>query len=439
MVFVPYIYVYSAESTFQVNLAVTGTSTPVVPPTVPTTTVSASNSGSLGSILNIYNVSTVNSSNSSIVSFTTNQPTQAKVFWGKTSDYETGSISGLFYSYDHSIKIDGLDPDTKYFFRIEVVNGRGTTASLESSFQSQKNLVNVPPANVTHFQAIPQEDSIALLWNIPKDTDIASVRVVKSNRFFPRDIYDGEVIFEGNAEKYLDRAVIKDTKYYYAVFGRDSKGNYSSGALAQARISDNPKLVISSTSTIPLFDISVIGTNDPIINDLTLSDFDFIQSGRRIVNVGTVIAVDGSENLTINLDYDKVPEILKTIAITLSDPDDSSKTFLFLLRVNKDKTAYEATIAPLGKNGKYGINIMILDYKNQGLKKIEGSLRALVLASGISALDGCGVFVALDSCSELLMNYKLLLYVLILVLIAITYFILRRNKIRENSEKMNEA
>ena len=92
--------------------------------------------------------------------------------------------------------------------------------------------------------------------------------------------------------------------------------------------------------------------------------------------------MNGSENLTIRLAYAKVPEILKTIGITLSDPQDPSKVFPFLLRVNADATYYEATIGPLGRSGNYALNIAVLDYQNQGLKRIGGNLRALAFAAG---------------------------------------------------------
>ena len=56
--------------------------------------------------------------------------------------------------------------------------------------------------------------------------------------------------------------------------------------------------------------------------------------------------------------------------------------------MNKDKTAYEAILAPLGKSGKYRMNIIVLDYKNQGLKKLEGSLKALVFEAGARLTQG---------------------------------------------------
>ncbi len=399
----------------------------VIPPT-PTTTPSidlgSSSSGSR--VLKIDELKTTTTYDSAIVTFTTTQAAQTKIFWGITENYELGSISGFYYELDHKIKIPSLNSDTKYFFRIEAVNQIGFTVSEEGSFQSQKVYNFSRLANVTHFQAIPQENSIALLWNIPRNKDIESVKIIKSDKFFPRDINDGEIIFEGYSEEYLDTEVVKDKAYYYAIFSKDANGNYSSGVLAQARI--GKPLPITATSTDPFLGIPIVENLNSIIRELKFSDFDFIQDNVKIENTESIVAIDGSKNLTILLDYNKVPEILKTIAITLTDPKDSTKIFTFLLRVNKEKTQYEATIAPLGESGKYKMNIIVLDYKNQGLKRMDGLLNALVWQGAQEIFKNCAIFDEYGECSSLNKRNSIIAFsiLLILLVIAILRLVLRR-------------
>jgi chitodextrinase len=385
-------FLYSGQSA---TSSTTTLAVPVTPP--PTPTPSRGNGGgSTGySDLLIINPKVSLEGNGALIDFQTNQPAQAKIYWGKTQEYELGTVSGLFYNTDHSVKIEGLEPNTHYFFRIEAVNGRGVTAIVDSSFQSSNDFINLQPINITQFKAIPQENSIALTWKNPSNEDFDSVRIVRSDKFFPRDIFDGQLIFEGNIENYVDNNVQKGVQYYYSIFAKNSKGEYSSGALAQAKILLPGEIRISPTSTDPFITIPDALTVDPIIEGLSLADFDFIQDGRKIVNLGNSLTIDGSRNLTISLEYGKVPEILKTIAITLADPDDPSQVFPFLLRVNKDKTAYEATIAPLGKSGRYAVSIIILDYKNQGLKRLNGSLQALVFETDVvSKIKGIHIALA---------------------------------------------
>ncbi|MEK7213799.1 MAG: hypothetical protein AAB637_01635 [Patescibacteria group bacterium] len=278
--------------------------------------------------------------------------------------------------------------------------------------------------NVKDFKATARENNIMLTWKIPEDSNIDSVVIIKSDKFFPGDINDGEIIFEGNAENFIDYDVEVGKRYYYAIFAKNSLGNYSSGALATARIIREGEIVIA-TSTDIFANISILENVHPDIKKLSLLDFDFIQDGRKLSNIGDTIVIDGSKNLTISLRYNKVPEILKTIAITLIDPDDPTQIFPFLLRVNEDKTAYEATIAPLGKSGKYGLSIMILDYKNQGLKRLTGSLKALVFDS---VQDLFGNKIVLDK------NFLLLSFIMLTILVL--FVKIHQNKMKEKDNEI---
>ena len=58
------------------------------------------------------------------------------------------------------------------------------------------------------------------------------------------------------------------------------------------------------------------------------------------------------------------------------DPNDKDKTFSFLLRVNKDKTAYEANLAAFERPGTYEFALAVLDYKHQGLASLSGAIIA---------------------------------------------------------------
>ncbi|MES3031033.1 MAG: hypothetical protein V4697_01315 [Patescibacteria group bacterium] len=290
-----------------------------------------------------------------------------------------------------------------------------STGSRSGSVPQNQNIAQEILANVSNVRATPYENSIALTWNNPTSAIFAGVRIVRSERFFPRDIFDGEVVYEGGSEGFEDRDVVSEKTYYYTIFSKDENGGYSSGALTQARIGGGR--VVD-----PLESVVYLTHVDPIIEALTLFDFDFIQSTKKLAVIGDAIAINGGENLTVSLDYDKVPEILKTIVITLSDPADPSLKFSFLLRVNKTKSAYEATIGPLGKSGRYNISITILDYKNQGLKKIQGNLHSLAFSAGTTIANNFGG----------INMKKVSLYLLILLAaVLLISFIARKKKEKE--------
>ncbi|MDE1941102.1 MAG: four helix bundle protein, partial [Patescibacteria group bacterium] len=384
-------YTYTVEA-FDANQQYSGqsvgaaTTTLQVPPTpVSTATptpVSSGGSSSIGSgaQLSISSLDIVPSQNAAEVAFDTSMPAQAKVMWGTTADYEAGSVMSIAYGTSHDLELTGLLPGTEYFVEVQAVNYLGTVASLTTSFVTAPVPPSSPEAigplpNPTRFAATAEQSDIALSWQNPSDPRFAKVRVVRSEAFFPKDQNDGTPVYEGSAQSFVDTGVETGKTYYYAIFAEGADGQFSSGALAQARISAAGQLSLPFD---PFAALPQAQSTDPLIKALSLSDFQFIQDGKVLSTVnGHTVAVNGSENLTIRLSYDMVPEVLKTIAFTLTDPSDPSKVFPFLLRVNKDKTYYEATIAPLGRSGEYGLQIVVLDYQDQSLKRINGNIMAI--------------------------------------------------------------
>ena len=111
---------------------------------------------------------------------------------------------------------------------------------------------------------------------------------------------------------------------------------------------------------------------------------------------------------------------MKTIAVSLTDPRDSSKAFIFLLRANANKSYYEANVGSLGVSGDFPLAISILDYQNQSLKQIAGSL---VAAVGAVAISG-------DQFGQL--SFWLFIIILIILLIIALRQLTKRDK-RNNS------
>ena len=109
----------------------------------------------------------------------------------------------------------------------------------------------------------------------------------------------------------------------------------------------------------------------PEVEKLKLEDFGFWQKEERLPIVEeNKIKLKEKEPLTVSIDYEKVPEVLKTIMVTLKK---ENKYFSFLLRINREKTKYLATLLP-PESGVYPFTIYVLDLKNQALKTISGQL-----------------------------------------------------------------
>jgi len=108
---------------------------------------------------------------------------------------------------------------------------------------------------------------------------------------------------------------------------------------------------------------------------------------------------------------------------------EKDRTFSFLLRVNKEKTLYTATIGALGDSGTYKVNISVVDYRNRGLKNIAGEL----VASAQALLTGDQKFfsVLMIVLSEKIW-YILLLIIFILVVLKTIKELMEQKKKRKN-------
>lgn len=359
----------------------------------------------------ITNLVVVPSETSVVITYDTSLPAVGRVSWGLTSNYELGAVSETIFGTSHTVTISGLIAGTEYPFMISVTSGSGATNEIRNLLFKTLPLAQTN-LNARNFTATPYENQILLNWRNPTDLNFREVRIVRSESFFPSDPNDGVVIYEGPSEKFEDSEVTVGVRYYYTLFAKDSLGNYSSGVIAEARIGVPGEQVGTPEGTLP--NLPTAPNVHPAISGLQFLDFDFIQNGKKIIgsNSDQTISIDGDQNLTVSLDYSKAPEILKTIAVTLTHPNNPSKTFSFLLRVNEEKTLYTATIGALGDSGTYGVEIVIVDYKNQGLKNIFGSL----LASTHDSAQGNQFFLSLLIMFENNFFYLLLAFVIALTL-----------------------
>ena len=324
--------------------------------------------------------------NSAIVSYKTTIPTTAILSYGKTQSLG-GSVLDTNISATHTATISNLSANTLYYFSIEATSLTG--AKGYSGLKNFSTLPLAPVVNVVSFTATARTNDIKLDWKMPTGQENDPVRVVRSENFYPTNVNDGTTIFEGAENtSFIDTNVKQGVRYYYTLFVKGADGIYSSGAVADARIPlpgeapETQKSLFERLAKAPFVDEKIAS--------LTLTDFIFSQPGREDFKTSgnETLFIEGDKTLTVKLSYERVPELLKTIAFTLSDPDDLNKKFSFLLRANDEKTFYTATIAPLGRSGEYNMDIAIVDYKNQGLKQISGSLLAVVSR----AFKGEGIF-----------------------------------------------
>ncbi|KND48403.1 MAG: hypothetical protein AB200_01590, partial [Parcubacteria bacterium C7867-005] len=333
--------------------------------------------GGFGQSLVINNFSVVPDYTNVLISFDTSLSVTSKIYWGTDNIYSMGSVSKSSPGLTHSFIIQDLQPRTTYYLKIVLIDSTNTETVYEGTmFNTLSSSMLRLPANVTSFDITPKNESLNLSWLLPNDESIVGVRIVRSESFYPFGVDDGDVVFEDfeatDISLYIDSDVKPDTDYYYTIFTRDIAGNFSSGVIASSKLLVPGETIDKSSPLDRLVDSSNV---DPMIDALLIKDFLFIQNGDSLkVEDGGLVTVDANKNLTIALKYYRVPQSLKTIAVTLTTTEENPKSFSFILRANKDKTRFESTVGAIKQSGFYRVRINIIDYKNEGMKRIDGSM-----------------------------------------------------------------
>ena len=342
------------------------------------------------------------------MSWATSRYVQFELRWGRTASYELGFVTNELYKKDHSTSIDDLESGTTYEFQIIAYDKDGRRTILkEGQFKTLDAQDTSAPTNVSNLHATASSNDVLLTWDNPQDDDFSHVRIVRSYLFYPNDPADGFIAYEGGGTSLRDTdAFISNKTQYYTIFSYDAMGNISSGAV----VSVHADGVLETVDIKPS-----VGTSTDL--QLLFTDFELVQNNIVVAKDDLDVFVP----LTIRIAYEKLPEHLKTITVTFTHPNDTNSTFSFLLRINKDKTFYEASIAPLRTQGSYPVTVAIFDHQTQKLFSLQDTLYAHKKTSGNSNLiqEEASVF-------SLVLKICALLVTVVTLWILIFYRVLRK-------------
>lgn len=356
-------------STTSNALATTTPALPVIPPTPTSTPSETSSVGTL--VFRLLGLDILPNTNDVLFKWQTSLPSRFSLRWGRNEDYEGGYISNDIYRKEHQTLITDLEPGTTYLYKLIGYTATGREVELKKGEFKTKVNENLTPANVQNLQAEVQGFDVSLSWLMPQQLPWKNVRIVRSHLGYPNDPYDGAVVYEGKENKFFDESALSNfSSQYYTVFVVGVDGSVSSGAVVRAK----------------RFSSAQEGSNEPPPEDLlplteeevVIPDFGFLleniilQQGNKELNFkSNKIELINNEAFLIRIPYEALPKHLKSIVVTLLDPANSQRSYSFLLRINKDRTAYEAIIAPLQVVGPSLIQVEIFDYE----RKIIGRYR----------------------------------------------------------------
>ncbi len=351
---------YNNISTTSNSLSTTTPDVPVI--VTPTASSTPNNSGTL--LLRLDGFAIETNTNEATFTWQTNMASRFSLRWGRDDSYDDGYILNDIYHSKHQTLINELEPGTVYLYELIGYGPSGIAVSLKKGQFKTKAKENLNPANVQNLQATVTGSDVSLSWEMPFSEVDSRIRIVRSYLGYPTDPNDGAIIYEGKVSSYFDSGALANyNNQYYTVFVFDNTGSVSSGAVVRARRVTGD-FVTTATST---------GVEDPFEEELIeVPDFGFSanninlsQGGNNFTFDDEVINLLENEAFVISIPFGSLPQHLKSIIVTLSDPADFGRSYSFLLRINKDRSAYEAIIAPLRVMGTARLQIEIYDFERE--------------------------------------------------------------------------
>lgn len=367
-------YVQAFDPSF--NYSSSSNTVVVVTPNSSPLPTSGQSSGGKATKVVLNNISIEPSQRSAVFSIDTVRPARFEIRWGRTSSYELGYTANDVYISKYKTSLTDLEPGTIYQYEVIGYTPRGAQTVLErGQFSTVSSTDSFPPTNVGGFVATRSVVDVKLNWEVPTEADIASVRIVRSHLGFPTHLQDGVVVYQGVGNAVTDENILSQySPVYYTAFAVDKNGNVSSGSVARVyavtvspedNVIDNP-LIPSGTEgetkddTVASTSPNVApGTRMPSLEEIFLQQKELRQS---LGQQGLVL--DSEIPFLLSIPKNAVSDNLKTIIVSLTDPTDSRQSYSFMLRLNKDQTAYEAVLPPTRLVGKSRLIIDIYDYES---------------------------------------------------------------------------
>ena len=191
-------------------------------------------------------ISVINSEtglNKAVVSFNTDEKTNATVFYGSTAGLNLDNSATLRvsinkFSKEHNVKITNLASSTKYYFVIKSTDKNGNVStSTEANFTTQTPVVlgdtNAPV--ITGVVAVSATSSVLLGWvtNEPATSKVFYGNISPLNISSPTTTFVESTDLKTNHLVTVPNLSL-NSKYYLVIQSKDAAGNIQSSAETSA-------------------------------------------------------------------------------------------------------------------------------------------------------------------------------------------------------------
>ncbi|MDD3006937.1 MAG: hypothetical protein PHX30_05175 [Candidatus Pacebacteria bacterium] len=170
------------------------------------------------------------------ISFQTDEVCLVELYYGKAKIYEFGPLLDHVdsYEYSHDFALEGLGSGMKYNLKIVIKNQKGVTNTItDYSFYTIAQFKTIPA--VGSLTAIQVGGTVVLNWDNPQVAAFQGVQISRQIGAPALGPNEGEKVFFGLAENFVDTNVADNTEYYYTVFAFDAGGKFSSGVTVSIR------------------------------------------------------------------------------------------------------------------------------------------------------------------------------------------------------------
>ena len=422
-------YTYAVQA-FDQSGNYSATSTAVV-----ATTLSSGNSGATKTTPTLKGELEITPSYTSAdISIATNRPARFEISWGQTEKYELGTVSNNQNNDRYNARLGNLEPGTTYFYEVAAFSARGDRVVLETgSFTTLTTITPETVPNVLYFRGERMDDSVQLRWQLPNIPNLDYIRIVRSHFDYPRTLTDGVAVYQGEATGFFDEGILSEySPVYYTAFVVDTSGAISSGAITRVSATEETGSGYAGEEGVIINDPPTATTDKGVSPDAT--------DARRIPGLDEILIQQGGDtksffstpldilqwsDFTISIPRAAVSKQLKTILFSFTSPTDVREEYSYILRINDEGTAYEATISGLSVAGTSWFTLEIYDYEARTVSTYRKEATFIEPVSVIFSLE-----TLLNQLQQHWLPFLLGIIILILIMVMLYGVLHEREKLK---------
>ncbi len=294
------------------------------------------------------------------ITWVTNEAASSRIFYRRVGDTAYSEAADGAFQVSHFMTLNNLIANVDYEFYIVATDSSGNFAqSTNYTFRTLPD--RIPPTNIRNFTATPDDKLNVLTWQNPIDPYYAGVMIVRSTSTFPRNRFEGDIIYVGLGVSHNDTGLINGVTYFYTGFAFDTSNNFASGAVTQGTPFGPEQPPPPPPPPPP--------TVTPTIN---LDAVSFWVASRTIkVNpdANGIVEMLAGVGMGISVDTAKVPSDTKLITLRVENSN-------YLLKLRADGSAYDTDITLPPTSAIFPAEITFVFEKDQQVVKFSFDLRS---------------------------------------------------------------